>query len=316
MEINYFHIKCGARILNLIVHEGLKVIDDSLAKIRECMKSNFASCLEQLSHVTSKQVCQDVPTRRNSTYLMLERAIGFREAFTLLKNMDLYFDNCLLEEEWVEVEKLAKFLKPFYDITTLFSSSTYPAVNLYFYEKYWDSYSAILSFLVILDPRYKFQFVEYCYVKLYGSEEDVRLEKKLCASSRKELDLEAYLLEDKLDHKQYVDLDVLEKYLELSLMAQDVLSILITTVALESTFSISGRPNKYQSSLLPKNVEALVCLNDWLHGTPIALYLDDEELWKTFEPCLCLELLLIVMLFSHKFRIQFKRIESDTIIYC
>ena len=97
------------------------------------MKSNFASCLEQLSHVTSKQVCQDVPTRRNSTYLMLERAIGFREAFTLLKNMDLYFDNCLLEEEWVEVEKLAKFLKPFYDITTLFSSSTYPAVNLYFY---------------------------------------------------------------------------------------------------------------------------------------------------------------------------------------
>ena len=193
-------------------------------------------------------------------------------------------------------------------------------------EKYWDSYSAILSFLVILDPRYKFQFVEYCYVKLYGSEEDVRLEKKvydklkvfflkylnfspkeenlshsqrsskgspsvissshlesfwsfqskLCASSRKELDLEAYLLEDKLDHKQYVDLDVLEywksnerKYLELSLMAQDVLSILITTVALESTFSISGRiPNKYQSSLLPKNVEALVCLNDWLHGTP------------------------------------------------
>ncbi|KAG4990979.1 hypothetical protein JHK87_024436 [Glycine soja] len=185
MEINYFHIKCGAHILNLIVHEGLKVIDDSLAKIRECVKY----IREQLSHVTSKQVCQDVPTRRNSTYLMLERAIGFREAFTLLKNMDLYFDNCLLEEEWVEVEKLAKFLKPFYDITTLFSSSTYPAVNLYFYgksnlmyvwlEKYWDSYSAILSFLVILDPRYKFQFVEYCYVKLYGSEEDVRLEKKV-----------------------------------------------------------------------------------------------------------------------------------------
>lgn len=89
----YFHIKCGAHILNLIVHEGLKVIDSSLIKIRECVKyirgsnpqkSKFA-CLEKLSHVTSKQVCQDVPTRWNSTYLMLESVIGFHEAFTILK---------------------------------------------------------------------------------------------------------------------------------------------------------------------------------------------------------------------------------------
>jgi len=47
--------------------------------------------------------------------------------------MDPYFDNCLLEEEWVEVEKSAMFFKPFCDITTLFSGSTYPTANLYFY---------------------------------------------------------------------------------------------------------------------------------------------------------------------------------------
>ena len=58
---------------------------------------------------------------------------------------------------------------------------------------------------------------------------------KSCASSKKEFNLEAYMLQDKLDHKQYVDLNVLEywksserKYPELSLMAQDVLSIPIT----------------------------------------------------------------------------------------
>jgi hypothetical protein len=33
------------------------------------------------------------------------------------------------------------------------------------FEKYWDCYSVILSFAVILDPRYKLQFVEYGYVK-------------------------------------------------------------------------------------------------------------------------------------------------------
>lgn len=81
------------------------------------------------------------------------------------------------------------FLRPFYDITTLFSGNTHLTTNLYFYgvlsiqininevacffhdelenenqiccvarkvmvkfEKYWDSYNVILSFAVILDP--------------------------------------------------------------------------------------------------------------------------------------------------------------------
>jgi hypothetical protein len=38
------------------------------------------------------------------------------------------------------------------------------------FGKYWNSYSVILSIAVILDPRYKLQFVEYCYVKLFGND--------------------------------------------------------------------------------------------------------------------------------------------------
>jgi len=105
------------------------------------------------------------------------------------------------------LETIAEFLKPFYDITTLFSGSNYPTANLYFsavwriqmklkevacvyhdvyvnqdqiccmaksmktkFDKYWRCYSVILSFAVILDPRYKLQFVEYCYVKLFGDD--------------------------------------------------------------------------------------------------------------------------------------------------
>jgi hypothetical protein len=34
----FFHVHCGAHVLNLIVQEGLKVIDKSVSKIREIVK--------------------------------------------------------------------------------------------------------------------------------------------------------------------------------------------------------------------------------------------------------------------------------------
>lgn len=34
----YFHVRCGAHVLNLIVHDGIKVIEGSLDKIRLCVK--------------------------------------------------------------------------------------------------------------------------------------------------------------------------------------------------------------------------------------------------------------------------------------
>jgi hypothetical protein len=55
------------------------------------------------------------------------------------------------------------------------------------------------------------------------------------------------------------------RYPIVAAMARDVLSIPISTVALESTFSVGGRViDQYRSLLKPDIVEALVCTRDWL----------------------------------------------------
>jgi hypothetical protein len=57
------------------------------------------------------------------------------------------------------------------------------------------------------------------------------------------------------------------RYPIVAAMARDILSVHISTVASESTFSIGGRViNQYMNSVKPDIAKALVCTRDWLYG--------------------------------------------------
>ncbi len=149
----YFHIRCSAHILNLIVQDGLKVVSRHLKKIRESVlyvrrsearRIRFFECAQAVRVNISKSLWLDVPTRWNSTYLMLERALVYRPVFSQLQIVDTCYEYCPSDVEWDKIVKITAILQPFYEMTTLFFGSEYPTANLYF-ENVWRMQKFILE---------------------------------------------------------------------------------------------------------------------------------------------------------------------------
>ncbi|KAL5146785.1 Zinc finger BED domain-containing protein RICESLEEPER 1 [Glycine soja] len=166
----FFHVRCCAYILNLIVQEGLKFSDI------------VASC----------GLCLDVPTRWNSTYLMFKSDLKYQHVFGSLHLIDENYKYCPLEEEWKRAEKICRFLLLFYDITTLIFGTSYLTSTLKDedkvikdmaelmmekFVKYWDEYSIVLAFSAIFDPRMKLETLGYCYEKIDPFTWEIKLEK-------------------------------------------------------------------------------------------------------------------------------------------
>ncbi|KAL3537469.1 hypothetical protein ACH5RR_000835 [Cinchona calisaya] len=124
-----------------------------------------------------------------------------------------------------------------------------------------------------------------------------KYESEIYQLDRNTSQLDLYLNESGLEAKE--ELDVLKfwkenrsRYPVISLMPRDILSIPITTVALKSAFNVGGRIiNKYRSSILPENVEALICTKDWLYGTGALEENADEEAALTTDFALLIAIL-------------------------
>ena len=139
----------------------------------------------------------DVCKRWNATYDMIESATRYRFVLNHLAEEDVNFKHCPSRDEWNRVKRITRFLKLFNNITTQFSGTDYPTTNLYFqgvsqielllleemenqdsfinnmaeqmkgkFDIYWDCYSVVLACAIVLDPRYKLDYVDFTFKKI------------------------------------------------------------------------------------------------------------------------------------------------------
>ncbi|KAK9931904.1 hypothetical protein M0R45_019158 [Rubus argutus] len=165
----YMHVRCLAHIVNLIVRSGLAILEKSVASIRNAVKyvrssssrlDVFKKCVAK-EKLESKKICVlDVPTRWNSTFIMLDTALELRKAFDRMAEEEEakyynYFDEDEeleedeeeteidwenwnhpkvsrkrvgppIETDWAAALVFVKFLKVFYDVTVRVSASLHP----------------------------------------------------------------------------------------------------------------------------------------------------------------------------------------------
>ncbi|CAL1355290.1 unnamed protein product [Linum trigynum] len=201
-----FHIRCCAHILNILVQDGLKEIQDIVTDVRESVKhiaaseiriTTFRDIAKKLQSPAKKLVL-DCSTRWNSTYHMMSTALELKDVFPLYKERDALYHSLPSEEDWENVKLVCDFLELFNDVTTMISGSAYPTANLFLpelcdiklllkktldsshasmrsmasrmlkkFDKYWGEANLVVSLAAVLDPRNKFKMLEAYFPDLY-----------------------------------------------------------------------------------------------------------------------------------------------------
>ncbi|KAG8368977.1 hypothetical protein BUALT_Bualt15G0102300 [Buddleja alternifolia] len=158
----------------------------------------FDEVARQLNVSCGKKLSLDCKTHWNSTYLILETAITYKDVFPRAKARDIHYRNLPTDEDWENAVEICSKLKLFYNVTEMFSGILYPTSNFYFqeiceikvkldewvkstnvmiqymakdmlekYEKYWDSCHILMGVAAVLDPRYKMKLVEFYFPLIY-----------------------------------------------------------------------------------------------------------------------------------------------------
>ncbi|KAL1563788.1 zinc finger BED domain-containing protein RICESLEEPER 1-like isoform X1 [Salvia divinorum] len=232
-----FDVRCVTHLLKSIVQEVMEACHDLIHKIRKSVRhvkstqtllGKFNEIAQQAGIGSVRLLVLDCPMQWKSTYLMLESAIEYRGAFSLLQEHDSSCTKALSETEWEWASSIAGFLKFLLDFTTIVVGNKYPTANIFFseicdmhiqliewcrspddflssvalkmkdrFDTYWSKCSMALAIAAILDPRFKMKLVEYYYGQIYGSTAPDRI--KEVATGLRELFTEYTMASSSLD---------------------------------------------------------------------------------------------------------------------
>ncbi|KAG5533342.1 hypothetical protein RHGRI_027517 [Rhododendron griersonianum] len=303
-----FHMRCCAHILNLIVKDGLDVIKVGIEKIRDSVaywtasqkrEEKFEETVRQLNVTSTKKLGLDCVTRWNSTFLMLQTALLYKDVFIRLSKRDAQYNSLPSEREWGFARDVCQKLKFFFKVIREMAKRMV--------EKF-DKVSAVL------DPRYKINVLEFYFKLLFPTSytEEVDKVRALCYKLLKEYQCPNSMMEgigDSSSQSSSIDEESLSKY-DVYMLRESKRSRTIDTAKLEldhylseaalpksAGFDVlnwwkSHQPNTsgrlvspHRSRLHPDTMEALMCAQSWLWAAEMkgestsgyATILDDAE---------------------------------------
>ncbi|PRQ50593.1 putative transcription factor/ chromatin remodeling BED-type(Zn) family [Rosa chinensis] len=199
---------CYARVLGRLAQDILGALSEIIMKVRESVKfvktsesheEKFVQLKQQLQVPSTKKLSIDDRTKWDTTYHMLVSACEMREVFACLDTYDSDYKIIISLEEWSQVETLCTYVKYLFDAANVVAEPAYPTANVFFpiisqiqvelmqaamsedsfvsslirplyerFDRYWENCCLVLAIAVIMDPRYKKQFVDFTFSKIYG----------------------------------------------------------------------------------------------------------------------------------------------------
>jgi hypothetical protein len=97
----YFHVRCAAHIVNLVVNDGLQPLDSLIYDMRNTVKYfkrsparmfKFVEVCNQYVVKVGKGLYLDVKTRWSSTYRMLDCCLDYKDAFGYYTEVDTNYE--------------------------------------------------------------------------------------------------------------------------------------------------------------------------------------------------------------------------------